>query len=88
MDNKDTRTTEQVLAILSDYLGVPVEELQPEKSLEEIGADSLDFVEIVFELEEKLGIKAEEDLPALRAKIRSVGDVLSLTLKLVAEKQS
>ncbi len=79
-------THETVLAILADYLDVPVAELTPEKSLEELGADSLDFLEIAFEIEEKLGIEISLDGPELRKKLQSIGDVLRVTSELVAQK--
>jgi len=86
--NDSGRLEEEVLAVLSDYLGRPASELKPEKSLEELGADSLDFAEILFEIEEKFDIKSPLDLPELRAQIRSVGDVLRLTADLVAAKNA
>lgn len=87
MESPDSQLTDEVLQIISSYLDKPVAELQLEKSLEDLGADSLDFIEIVFEIEEKFGIKAKEELPALRAKIHNIGDIVRLTSDLVAEKQ-
>ncbi len=78
----------QVLQIIGDYLDVPVSELRPERSLEELGADSLDFVELVFELEEKLGVKSDGDLFELRKRVRTIGDVLGLISELVSRKNS
>jgi acyl carrier protein len=88
MNHSAARLEEEVLMILSDYLGLPVSDLKPEKSLEELGADSLDFAEILFEIEEKFEVKSPLDLPELRARIHSVGDVLRLTGDLVATKQA
>jgi acyl carrier protein len=86
MESPPSNLTDSVLSIIADYLDVPVADLKPEKSLEELGADSLDFIEIVFEIEEKFGIKAKEDLPELRKSIHTIGDVLRLTSELVAAK--
>jgi acyl carrier protein len=88
MNDSAARLEEEVLVVLSDYLGVPVSDLKPEKSLEDLGADSLDFAEILFEIEEKFDVKSPLDLPELRQKIQSVGDVLRLTGELVAAKQA
>ena len=88
MNDSAARLEEEVLTVLSDYLGLPVSDLKPEKSLEELGADSLDFAEILFEIEEKFDVKSPLDLPELRQKIQSVGDVLRLTVELVAAKQA
>jgi len=55
---------DKVRHIIADTLNVPVEQLKPETRLDDIGAESLDVIEIVFELEEKFGInipfKADE----------------------------
>ena len=88
MNDSPARLEEEVLLVLSDYLGLPVSDLKPEKSLEELGADSLDFAEILFEIEEKFDVKSPLDLPELRQKIQSIGDVLRLTVELVAAKQA
>ncbi len=86
METHDAGLNDDVLKIISDYLDVPVAELQPTKSLEELGADSLDFIEIVFEIEEKFGIEAKEDMQELAKKIHCVGDVVRLTSDLVSKK--
>jgi acyl carrier protein len=88
MNDSAGRLEDEVLSVLSDYLDLPVSELKPEKSLEELGADSLDFAEILFEIEEKFDVKSPLDLPELRAKIHNVGDILRLTADLVATKQA
>jgi acyl carrier protein len=47
---------DEVRQIIARTLRVPVEKLTPETRLDDIGAQSLDVIEIVFELEEKFGI--------------------------------
>ncbi len=87
MSSRDIESAHEiVLAILADYLDVPVAELTSEKSLEALGADSLDFLEIAFEIEEKLGIEISADGRELRGKLQSIGDVLRVTSELVAQK--
>ena len=47
---------DEVQQIIAKALKIPIEKLTPETRLDEIGAESLDVIEIVFELEEKFGI--------------------------------
>jgi acyl carrier protein len=47
---------DDVRAIIAQSLKLPVEKLTPETRLEELGAESLDVIEIVFALEEKYDI--------------------------------
>jgi acyl carrier protein len=46
----------EVRLIIAKALKIPVEKLTPETKLEDIGAESLDVIEIVFEIEEKFDI--------------------------------
>ena len=64
----------KVRDIISEQLGVAVDEVTPEASfIEDLGADSLDIVELVMALEEEYGIEiSDEDAE----KIRTVKDVI------------
>ncbi len=65
---------EKVKEILSKQLEISVDEIQIENSLQEdLGADSLDVVEIVMALEDEFSIEiADEDT----AKIKTVDDIV------------
>lgn len=80
--------TDRVLAIIADYLDVPVEELTPERELEDLGVDSLDFVQILFEIEETLDVEVPGDNAKLKDRLRTIGDVGELISELepAAEK--
>ena len=66
---------EEIKNILAAQLGVDVEQIPEESDIEEdLGADSLDVVELLATLEEEHGIYiADEDVLAMR----TVGDVLA-----------
>lgn len=74
--------------VLADYLDVPAGELQSERTLEDLGADSLDFLQIAFAIEEKFGITIEGDGAELRAKLHSIGDVIAVVSEIVAQKRA
>jgi len=73
---------EKVKDIISEQLGVKKEEIKPESSfIDDLGADSLDTVEVVMALEEEFGIEIpDEDAE----KITTVGD----SVKYIEEKTS
>jgi acyl carrier protein len=53
---------ERVQAIIGEQLGVKAEELVPEANLlDDLGADSLDVVELTMALEEEFSIQVPDD---------------------------
>jgi acyl carrier protein len=65
---------EKVKSIIAEQLGVKPEEVTPEASfIDDLGADSLDTVELVMALEEEFGIEIpDEDAE----KMATVGDAI------------
>lgn len=57
-----TELEEKVKKIIVDQLGVDAAEVTPEASfIEDLGADSLDTVELVMALEEEFGIEIPDE---------------------------
>ncbi len=53
---------EKVKTIIAEQLGVKPEEIKPESSfVDDLGADSLDTVELVMALEEEFGIEIPDE---------------------------
>ena len=73
---------EKIRGLMAEQLGVDLGEMRPEATiLEDLGADSLDVVEMVMALEDTFDIEVPDDDAE---KMRTVGDVESY----VAERLS
>ena len=72
---------ERVKGIIVEQLGVTEDQVTPEaKFIEDLGADSLDTVELVMALEEEFG----HEIPDEEAeKLQSVGDVVKYIEEIV-----
>jgi acyl carrier protein len=70
----DKTTEERVKDIIVDQLGVSAEQVTIDaKFIEDLGADSLDTVELVMAFEEEFGIEVPDEAAE---KLLSVGDVV------------
>lgn len=57
-----SKNGERVIRIIIDQLGVKEEQVQPEaKFVEDLGADSLDTIELVMALEEEFGTQIPDE---------------------------
>lgn len=66
---------EQVKEVIVNKLGVDAGKVTPEaRFIEDLGADSLDIVELIMGLEDKFGLEISDEAAE---KIRTVGDALS-----------
>ena len=89
---------EAVKSTIAKSLNIPIERLAPDARLEELGAESLDVIEIVFRLEEKFNItilfKTDEaarlTMPdkggAEEVQFSTVGDLANVVQKLIEAK--
>ena len=78
----DNSLADRINKIIVEQLGVNEDQVKPEaKFIEDLGADSLDTVELVMALEEEFGTEIpDEDAE----KLQSVGDVI----KFIEDTQS
>jgi acyl carrier protein len=66
---------ERVSEIIVEQLGVTVEEIKPEASfIDDLGADSLDIVELVMAMEEAFDIEIPDDDAE---KMKTIGDAMA-----------
>ncbi len=71
----DKSIEERVKDIIVEQLGVNADQVTPEaKFIEDLGADSLDTVELVMAFEEEFGLEVPDEAAE---KLLSVGDVIN-----------
>ncbi len=67
--------SDRVFAIIAEQLGVEAAELTPEANLlDDLGADSLDVVELVMAVEAEFGIAVPDEEVE---NIRTIGDIVT-----------
>ena len=67
---------------IAKKLEIDVATIKPESTLEELGFDSLDTFDIIFEAEDKLGIKVPND----QVDVKTIQDMTNLLDQLLAKK--
>ena len=65
-------TFEKVAKIIAEYKDIDVSTIKPESTFQELGIDSLDTVEMVMELEDRLGFELDLD-----RKVATVGELVA-----------
>ncbi|HEY9656089.1 acyl carrier protein [Phormidium sp. FACHB-592] len=74
----ETEIFEKVQKIVADQLGVEISEVKPEASFaNDLGADSLDTVELVMALEEEFEIEIPDEAAEEIATVKSAVDYIS-----------
>ena len=73
---------EMVSNAIAKKLEIDVTTIKPESTLEELGIDSLDTFDIIFEAEDKLGIKVPND----QVDVKTIQDMTNLLDQLLAKK--
>ena len=73
---------EMVSNAIAKKLEIDVATIKPESTLEELGLDSLDTFDIIFEAEDKLGIKVPND----QVDLKTIQDMTNLLDQLLAKK--
>jgi acyl carrier protein len=74
MEERPMSAEERVKSIIVEQLGVDADEVTPDASfVEDLGADSLDQVELIMAFEEEFGVEISDDEAE---KIRKVKDAV------------
>ncbi|HBU48206.1 MAG TPA: acyl carrier protein [Myxococcales bacterium] len=70
----------KVIEIIAENLGVSADSVTPEKSFEELGADSLAVVELVMAFEDEFDIELDDgDAAALKTVKQTIDFVKNIT---------
>ena len=67
-------TAQKISAIIADKLHVDVATVNPQATLQDLGADSLDMVDIIMKIEEEFGIEINDEDAE---KLHNVQDVIN-----------
>lgn len=80
-----TTTAEQLKSILTEKFSVPEEKVRPDAKLEDLGLDSLDMIEVLFEVEDTFNIRVPDDGGAIRS--ATIRELMETVQRLVEEQQ-
>jgi len=67
-------TADKIIFIIADKLHIDAATIQPSSTLQDLGADSLDMVDIIMKVEEEFGIEINDEDAE---KIHNVQDVIN-----------
>lgn len=82
-----TATLQKVQKIFASKFSLAEERVRPEASLESLGLDSLDAIEVMFDIEDEFQIRIPQDRRENEVKINTVQDILDVIDRLVAEQR-
>jgi acyl carrier protein len=68
-------TSQKVIAIIAEKLSMPAQNISATSTFKDLGADSLDVVEIIMSFEETFGIEIKDEDAE---KIKTVGHAIDL----------
>ncbi len=68
---------QEILTIIATYKGIAVGDVTPDKSFEQLEIDSLDAIDIIYELEDRFGIEIPTDSIDLQ-NTNKVSDMLAV----------
>jgi acyl carrier protein len=71
---------DRLFKLMAEQLGKPISEIKLESTFEDLGADSLDVVEIALAVEDEYEIEIPDDSAE---GINTVGDIIAIVEKLV-----
>ncbi len=77
-------TADRVIAIVADYKEKPEDEITSETTLDELEMDSLDAMNLIFELEEEFDIEVPDDKVT---EMKTIGEMVEGIEKLIELKE-
>lgn len=80
-------TLTKVREIIAEQMKLPLEDVQPDSRLEELG-DSLDLIEVIYALEVAFKVDIPLNSKDLEEKLETVSDVGTIIDRLIAERDA
>jgi len=80
----NTETTKKTIAIVAEFKEMNQEDLSPETTIEELGMDSLDALNLVFELEEAFDIMIPDEEAF---EMKTIGEMIAGIDLLIKQKE-
>ena len=72
--SQNNNTEARIITMIAEQLHIAPQDISPESTLESLGADSLDRVEMVMKLEEEFGVEVRDEDAE---KLVSVADLIN-----------
>jgi acyl carrier protein len=76
---------DRVLKVIANTQRIPIERVRPESTFEELGIDSMDSINILFDLESEFDIEIKDEDAK---KIRTIREMVDGVTYLVENKQN
>jgi acyl carrier protein len=76
----DEAVLQRVIKIFAEFKKIPAENITPEMTFDELGLDSLDGLNLVFELEEEFGLMVPDDKVKEMRSVRQVAEGIEYLL--------
>lgn len=79
---------DEIIAVVADHLDINPADLDESRTLEDLQIDSLDLVEIMFEVEETFDAPLISEIQEQRHQIHKFGDMLRITEELIRQHRA
>ncbi|AOR78999.1 hypothetical protein NRB_19040 [Novosphingobium sp. 11B] len=73
-------TCDDILALIAQETGLPIERLQPDETLGTLDISSIDLVSMLFELEDRYGIELQPEELTREMTLRQLFDRIGVPL--------
>jgi acyl carrier protein len=78
---------DEILDVVAQKALIDRSKLTPEVNLADLSVSSLDMVEVIFALEDKFGVELPFNANTSAGEFKTVGDVIAMVEKQLAQKQ-
>lgn len=80
MDENDETVQQRITRVLAALKKIPAEKITPDSSLQELGMDSLDAVNLLFELENEFNVSIPDEFTQGISSVRQITERMTQLL--------